>query len=125
MENTVQRKARLILAGLAALPAIAMASGNVNQVQSNSYTDPEKETLEDLSDLQETTGLSKQELAEGKTLVHELNQLDVITVKEINLTKAPRIPYMYNMPLPAEVDAARVQNLERLAKLRNIIEAAK
>jgi len=78
MENTVQRKARLILAGLAALPAIAMASGNVNQVQSNGYTDPEKETQEDLSDLQETTGLSKQELAEGKTLVHELNQLDVI-----------------------------------------------
>lgn len=125
MENSVQRKARMILAGLAAMPAIATAKAGSEVIQSNGYCAPYSDCDESSANLTQVTGLSAQELKQGRDLVSELNQLDVVTAKEIVLTKAPRVPYMYNMPVPAEVDSARVKNLERLTKLRAMIEAAK
>lgn len=123
MESDVQRKARLLLAGLAAMPM--MAAANPNQIQPNSYCSPYADCQEIPDEQIELTGLTAQELREGRSLVNELNLLDVIKVQELVLTKAPRIPYRYNMPEPTDVEAARLKNLERLAKLRLIVEAAK
>lgn len=123
MENNVQRKARLILAGLAVMPA--MASAAMPEVQANGYSSPYGENEELPVDLMTTTGLTRAELQEGKDLVRQLNQLDVISVREINLTQAPTVPYRYGIPDPQDLSAARSENLERLVKLRNIIEAAK
>jgi hypothetical protein len=129
VENGIQKKAMMILAGLAAMPSIASAA--TGEVQSNKYCAPYSDPCQPKQEQQvpdETpvvTGLSVQELAEAKTLVTELNQLDVVTATEMNLTKAPVIPYRYNQPAPEAVDAARAKNLERLAKLRAMIEAAK
>ena len=65
------------------------------------------------------------ELRQARELVSQLNAQDIVTVQSVNLTKAPRIPYLYNLPAAGEVDDARMQNLRRLAKLRAMIEAAK
>jgi hypothetical protein len=124
MGNDIQLKAKMILAGLAAaVPAIATA--NTDGVQTQSYCAPYNEQCQAPSEDSKVTGLTDAELAEGKQLVQELNQLDVVTVTEINLTKAPRNPYRYNFPDPADVADAKSKNLERLAKLRAMIEAAK
>jgi hypothetical protein len=123
--NDIQKKAKLILAGLAVMPAMASAA------QTNAYHCPynvcDSEDVLDQSEqmLSQVTGLSVAELRAGKDMVRELNSLDVISVREVNLTQAPRISYHYNMPLPVDVQAARAKNLERLEKLRHIIEAAK
>lgn len=126
MENPIQRKAKLILAGLAAMPVVAASAADAQQIQPSAYCSNYSDCQDNSNaELRVTTGLTTEQLEEGRQLVRELNQLDVVTAKEINLTKAPRIPYFYNMPNPAEVDAARTKNLERLTKLRNMIEAAK
>lgn len=124
MENNAQRKARLILAGLAALPTIATAQSNPNKVQFNAYCSPYTDECVPEENLSKESGLSRQELNESRQLVKELNQLDVVTATQVNIERAPRQPY--NMPpLQSDIDEARKENLERLAKLRTMIEAAR
>ncbi len=97
MDNSVHKKANLILAGLAIMPSLATASNSVREAQPNAYCSPYSENQKVPNNLDETTGLSVQELQEGKDLVRVLNQLDVVAVSRLNLTEAPRLAALRKM----------------------------
>ncbi|MES2856214.1 MAG: hypothetical protein V4692_10145 [Bdellovibrionota bacterium] len=124
MGNDVTLKAKMILAGLAALPGIATAAAN-DQVQANVYCSPYSESGEASDMTAGLTGLTANELCQAQNLVGELNRLDVVVVEQMKLKKAVTVPYRYNIPDPSDIAAARETNLERLVKLRKMIEAAK
>ena len=127
MGNEIQKKAKLILAGLVTMPVMAHAAAT-SGAQPNGYCSPGDLDCRHEhvvpSDLSQLSGLSEQEIKDIRNLVSELNKLDVVEAKEI-ITQAERIPYRYNLPAPGDVQDARAQNLARLAKLRLLIEAAK
>lgn len=124
MESDIQRRARLLLASLAAVPVIAGTVANA-EVQPNAYRLPYGDDQAVDFETGTFTGLTQAEIRESRELINTLNALDVVTVDKLNLTKAKPIPYRYNMPEQQDVQNARIKNLERLAKLRSMIEAAK
>lgn len=128
MENNLQRKAKMILAGLAAVPAVGAANDS-QSVQVSRYCSPYSDNCNIEQQAQEEvvshSGLNEHELQEARRLVTELNSLDVVTATDLKLDKARGIPYRYNMPDSRDLERVRSKNLDRLGKLRAMIEAAK
>lgn len=121
---TIQQKAKLILAGLATVPAVGLAITDAT-IQNSPYRSPYSEPEQEPATTPNFTGLTREELRDAEALVKTLNRLDVVSVKDVNLSKARGVPYRYNIPEQSDIQEARIQNLERLAKLRAMIEAAR
>ncbi len=124
----LKTKSKLMLAGLlgaGSYEAVAQGASDTVEVVSNryGYGYGDNHVVPD-SQLEMYTGLSQSEIHESRKLSRALNSLQIVEVKDMKLDQAPGNMNRYGLPEPEDREQARSNNIERLNRLRKLVEAS-